>query len=83
MEENENSAKQGLTIDYSKFQTNFLNKNSISLNNNLELNNKEANKENRQNKNEVQKYKNLDQFLNVSGILYKNESQTSFLDNLT
>ena len=80
-------------IDYSKFQHKFNNNN----NNNKQTKNndkkdfmpnndiiKENNINDIDNKktNEITKQKNLDQFLNVSGILKDNESQSSLLDNL-
>jgi len=89
--ENKSKKKFGLTIDYSKFQNKFMNNShesnyqkKINFNNNI--NNEENIQENINNNNEKiindisNKHKNLDHFLNVSGILKENDSQ-SLLEN--
>ena len=76
---NSNKAKIGLVIDYSKFQNNIKNNKQISEDNNKESN---TNKDNNKKLDGNFKRKNLDKFLNVSGILNENESKPLFLDNL-
>ena len=97
MEENEKSSNISekkpnkiKLIDYSKFQHKFNNNNKQTKNNDKKdfIPNNDIIKENNINEidnkktNEITKQKNLDQFLNVSGILKDNESQSSLLDNL-
>ena len=76
---NPNKAKIGLAIDYSKFQNKYKNNRQISKNNNKESN---TNKDNNKKIDDIFKQKNLDHFLNVSGILNENESKPIFSDNL-
>ena len=76
---NSNKAKIGLVIDYSKFQNKLKNNKQISKDNNKESN---TNKDNNKKLDGNLKQKNLDQFLNISGILNENESKAMFLDNV-
>jgi hypothetical protein len=77
---NSNLQNLGLSIDYSKFQCKFNNNNqSSNAGSKKHINNFIKNDSKKENDNEISKQKNLDQFLNVSGIL--NESQSSLLNN--
>ena len=67
--------KNNLVIDYSKFQSNFLN--NIQKEEKVEKNKIEQ-KEN--NQNQTQRLNNYDQFLNVSELLNDNMSQSSLID---
>ena len=75
-----NKTKKGLVIDYSKFQNKFFNNKQISKNNNKENN---INIDNKKKADDISKQKNLDQFLNVSGIFNENDSKSISIDNLS
>ena len=77
-EENSKKKKFSLAIDYSKFQSNFMNNKEKE-----ELIEKNKNEEKKtQNQNSAQKTKNYDQFLNMSEILNENNiSQSSLNEN--